>query len=232
MHITVPYSSGVRSKAGLVVHHQDFEPSDVTEIDDLRVFELDLSLAESLCGKDSRTAFACLDEALHDLSPKRAQALRQAVFVRLSGRRDRRGVHRARMLAHLATGKADSPPESFLRLVVVEAGFPVPEAQFEIRTIDGRSLYRLDLAWPAVRIGLEYDGFAAHEDRAEYDAERDARMAGRGWIMIRASAADLRDPTRLLAELRQAFERRSGSAKTRAGNANMRTGRAKTREEG
>jgi hypothetical protein len=113
------------------------------------------------------------------------------------------------MLLALATGKAESPPESMLRLIVVEAGFPVPEPQYEIPTVDGRRLYVLDLAWPALRIALEYDGFAAHEERQERDAERDVRMAGRGWITIRATAADLRDPGRVLAELRDAFNLRS-----------------------
>lgn len=116
------------------------------------------------------------------------------------------------MLLDLATGKAESPPESVLRLIVVEAGFPVPEPQHEIAAIDGRKLYVFDMAWPSRQVALEYDGFAAHEDRREYDLERDQRMAGRGWVTIRAAAADLRDPSRLLAELRTAFDRRSGRA--------------------
>jgi hypothetical protein len=116
------------------------------------------------------------------------------------------------MLLDLATGKAESPPESVLRLIVVEAGFPVPEPQYEITTVDGRKLYVLDMAWPSRQIALEYDGFAAHEERREYDLVRDGRMAGRGWITVRAAAADLRDPGRLLTELRDAFERRSGRA--------------------
>ena len=113
------------------------------------------------------------------------------------------------MLLALATGKAESPPESILRLIVVEAGFPVPEAQFEITTVDGRRLYVLDIAWPALRIALEYDGFAAHEERQERDAERDQRLAGRGWVTIRATAADLRDPSRVLAELQACFASRA-----------------------
>ncbi len=116
------------------------------------------------------------------------------------------------MLLDLATGKAESPPESVLRLIVVEAGFPVPEPQYQVTTIDGRKLYVLDMAWPSRQIALEYDGFAAHEERREYDSERDRRMAARGWITVRAAAADLRDPSRLLTELRAAFDRRSGRA--------------------
>jgi hypothetical protein len=113
------------------------------------------------------------------------------------------------MMVDLATGKADSPPESMFRLMAVEAGFPIPEAQYEIFTIDGRLLYVLDIAWPEARIALEYDGFAAHEERRNADRERDERMAGRGWITLRATVADLRDPSRIINELRDAFARRS-----------------------
>ena len=179
------------------------------ELDGLAAFSLDLALADFLCDGDKLTAFAAVEEAMRGLAADHCQTLRENVRDRIVDRCDRRGVHRAQMLLALATGKAESPPESMLRLIVVEAGFPIPEAQHEITTIDGRKLYVLDIAWPSLRIALEYDGFAAHEERQDYDAERDARMAGRGWITIRASAADLRDPARILTELREAFRRRS-----------------------
>ncbi|MFI5564846.1 DUF559 domain-containing protein [Amycolatopsis japonica] len=209
IHVTVPYSRRVKSKPGLAVHQADFRPSDVIELDGLAMFSLDLALADFLCAGDKRTAFAALDEAMHGLLPDHVRTLHANVRDRIVDRRDRRGIHRAVMLLDLATGKADSPPESILRLIVVEAGFPVPEAQYEIATIEGRTLYVLDMAWPARRIALEYDGFASHEERRDYDSERDARMAGRGWITIRASAEDLRDPRRVLSELTKAFERRA-----------------------
>ncbi len=179
------------------------------ELQGLTVFSLDRALADFLCDGDKWSAFAALDEAMRGLSPDHRRKLRENVRDRIVDRQSRRGIHRAFMMLELATGRADSPPESILRLVVVEAGLPIPEAQYEIRTIEGRLLYVLDMAWPAQRIALEYDGYAAHEERREYDVERDERMAGRGWITIRASAADLRDPSRVLRELRAAFGRRS-----------------------
>ncbi|MFC3451940.1 hypothetical protein [Amycolatopsis speibonae] len=209
VHITVPYPRRARSKPGLVVHRAAFQPYDTTELNGLTLFSLELALADFLCDGDRRTAFAAVDEALHGLAPDHHRVLRDNVRDRILDRVDKRGIHRAQMLLALATGKAESPPESIFRLIVVEAGFPVPEAQYEVCTIDGRRLYVLDIAWPAVRIALEYDGFATHEERQGHDRERDARMAGRGWITIRAGAADLRDPRRVLAELRDAFERRS-----------------------
>lgn len=209
IHLAVPYSRRIKSKPGLTVHQVGFRPSDVIELDGLATFSLDLALADFLCDGDKRTALAALDEAMLGLVPDHVRTLRENVRDRIVDRRDRRGIHRALMLLDLATGKAESPPESILRLIVVEAGFPIPEAQYEITTVEGRKLYVLDMAWPLLRIALEYDGFASHEERRDHDSERDARMAGRGWITIRASAADLRDPQRVLAELARAFERRA-----------------------
>ncbi|MFI9452878.1 DUF559 domain-containing protein [Amycolatopsis sp. NPDC052450] len=209
IHVTVPHSRRIKSKPGLTVHQADFQPSDVVELDGLATFSLDLALADFLCTGNKRTAFAALDEAMHGLVPDHVRTLRANVRDRVVDRRDRRGIHRAIMLLDLATGKAESPPESIVRLIVVDAGFPIPEAQYEITTIEGRTLYILDMAWPSRRIALEYDGFVSHEERRDYDSERDARMAGRGWITIRVSAADLRDPQRFLAELSRAFERRA-----------------------
>ncbi|WP_103353152.1 endonuclease domain-containing protein [Amycolatopsis sp. CA-128772] len=209
VHLTVPYARRVESRAGLVIHRAEFTESDVIEIDGLAVFSLDLALADFLCDGDKRTAFAALDEAMRGLAADHCQKLRENVRDRILDRRSKRGIHRAQMLLALATGKAESPPESVLRLIVVEAGLPVPEAQYEITAIDGRRLYVLDMAWPEVRIALEYDGFAAHEERREQDAERDHRLAGRGWVTIRATAADLRDPSRVLAELQAQFGRRA-----------------------
>ncbi|MDX3191900.1 DUF559 domain-containing protein [Streptomyces sp. MN03-5084-2B] len=210
IHLSVPPSKRARSKPGLVVHRAEYQPADVLQLQELPVFSLDLALADYLCSGEERTAFVAIDQAMAGLPDDHRQTLRKNVRDRLIDRRDRRGIHRAQMLLALATGKAESPPESILRLIVVEAGFPVPEAQFEITTVDGRRLYVLDIAWPELRIALEYDGFAAHEERHERDAERDERMAGRGWITIRATAVDLREPGRVLAELRDAFKLRSG----------------------
>jgi len=209
VHVLVPATRSGRSKPGLVVHRGDYHPSDVVELDGLQVLALDLALADFLCDGDKRAAFASLDQALACLSASDGEALCAGIAGRIAQRQDRRGTNRALMLTSLATGRADSPPESFFRLILVEAGFPVPEAQYEIFTVDGRRLYVLDMAWPQLRIAFEYDGYAAHEERKEYDAVRDQRLAGRGWIVIRAAAADLADPSRVIREVRDAFAKRS-----------------------
>jgi len=209
IHVTVPYTRSARSRAGLVVHQNLFVAEDVVDLGGLPVFAPDLALAEFLCDGDKRHAFASLDQALVGLDDHSIAGMKARIRARLDARDDPRGVARALLLTELATGKAESPPESFFRLIVVEAGLPIPTPQYKILSIDNDVLYRLDMGWEAVRVALEYDGYAAHERRAAYDAERDRRLAQRGWIVVRARAADLSDPTRVLAELRAAFARRS-----------------------
>ncbi len=108
-----------------------------------------------------------------------------------------------------ASPRAESPPESWTRLLLIEQGFPLPEVNFSILSPVGRELYRLDLAWPLLRIAVEYDGHAVHAGREEQDEARDEDLRRRGWIVVHVRAADLAEPSRdVLAELRAAFARR------------------------
>lgn len=208
VHVTVPRNSTRKSRGRLVLHRDDVPPSDIRDAAGLPMLAPDQALVDVLCGADPDVAIACLDQALRIVGPDGERRLGEEVHARLARRRDIRRTAAARMLLRIGSAKADSPQESRLRLLVVRAGFPVPTAQYEVHSVDGRLVYVLDLAWERYRIALEYDGYDAHEHRAGYDAERDERMRRRGWIVIRATASDLRDPTRLLAELRRSFDSR------------------------
>ncbi|GAB3585405.1 hypothetical protein GCM10027445_62800 [Amycolatopsis endophytica] len=207
-HVTVPYSVWVRSKQGLVVHHDRFDTSDVTRLQGLPVLSLDLVLADLLCTEERWKALAYLDQALAEQPPRDVADFRKEVDRRLMDRDDRRGIRNAEALIALGTTGAESPQESRLRLTIVDDGFPIPVTQHPIVTLRGELLYRLDLAWPALRIGVEYDGYEAHEGREDRDAERDRRLADRGWHILRVRKDELADPVRFLAELRQVFRDR------------------------
>jgi very-short-patch-repair endonuclease len=93
-------------------------------------------------------------------------------------------------------------------MLLIESGFPLPEVNFSLLSPSGRELYRLDLAWPHLRIAVEYDGHASHAGREAEDQAREDDLRQRGWIVVRVRSADLVDPTRFLTELRAAFARR------------------------
>jgi hypothetical protein len=208
IHLMRRYERRTRIRSGLLVHRGWYSDDEVTEIDGLPVHVNDRAIADMLCSDDRREALACADQAVAMRPEPLRAAFMAAIGERLRRRRDRRGTRRAAELLRLVDGRAESPPESSLRLLVVEAGFPMPAVQHCVLDLDGNVVYRLDLAWPELRIALEYDGYEAHVDRRSRDAARDADLARRGWYTIRATADDLRTPRRLLNELTEAFRER------------------------
>ena len=83
----------------------------------------------------------------------------------------RRGVRQLRSLINLADPAAESPGESWTRLEILDSNLPAPQVQWWI-TRNGRRLYRLDLAYPGMKICVEYDGEEFHDspEAREVDA--------------------------------------------------------------
>ena len=79
--------------------------------------------------------------------------------------------------------------ESRLRMLLVLARLPRPEAQVSIR--DGhRFLGRVDLYYSEQRLGLEYDG-GTHRDNLVDDNRRQNRLLQAGIRLLRFTAADI-----------------------------------------
>jgi hypothetical protein len=120
-----------------------------------------------------------------------------------------RHVSRSREALALVRTGSESPMETRMRLAVIDAGFPEPEVNVEVRDGAGRFLGRVDLAWPELRIALEYDG-DHHRDRDAFrrDQRRSNGFSVNEWIVIHATALDAARPAVVFERLRQAFEQR------------------------
>lgn len=207
VHIVLPYEHSFQPRRGLVVHRGRFLNRDAELVDGLRAILFERCLADLLCTLPARDALALADEVLRRAGAGHDE-LRKGLRERLETRLDPRGTVRGARLLDLADPAAESPPESWLRLDLIERGFPLPEVNWWLRDLDGRQVYRLDLAWPGLRIVVEYDGYEAHAGRESEDAIREAELRRRGWIVIRATRHDLGDTHRLHSELRAAFAAR------------------------
>lgn len=208
IHLLVGYHRQARRRLGVAVHHGNFSDGDVVRLDGLRTLVIEATVAELLCSAPRHIALGVADQAFAQVADNERAWFRGEIAARVSERADPRGRRRAEVLLALATGLPESQLESSLLLKVFDAGFPVPDAQYVVRAIDGREIWRLDFAWPELKIALEYDGYEAHEHKLTEDAARDVDLRKRGWLVVRACAADMRDPTRLFAELRAAFTAR------------------------
>jgi hypothetical protein len=117
------------------------------------------------------------------------------------------GIRQARELAQIADGRAECRQESQLRLVVIDGGLPAPEPQVTVYDDEGIAAYRLDLAYRAQQVGLEYDG-RSHLDRRRLRADR-VRMnwlAVRRWRMRHFTDRDLYgQPELIVATVRDAL---------------------------
>jgi len=86
-----------------------------------------------------------------------------------------------------------SPKEMALCRVLILHGLPAPVRQHRL-TVHGRRLY-LDLAYPAHRLALEYDGRRDHGPRRwDAAASREEELWSIGWIRLPAGRHDLEEP--------------------------------------
>jgi hypothetical protein len=206
-HLLLPYGCAPRSRTGLTVHHGGFLRDDVVDLAGLRVLCLERVTADLLCSSRPQDGLALADEVLRKAGRLHEQARRE-IAGHIAGRADPRGTVRAAGVLDLASPNAESVPESRLRMALIEHGFPVPEVNFSIRDINGEPIWRVDLAWPSLRIAIEYDGYAAHVDREKEDEARAEDLRARGWIIVRVDRFDVRELHRVVAELETAFARR------------------------
>lgn len=104
-------------------------------------------------------------------------------------------------------GGAQSPKETWLRLLVIDAGLPRPVTQ--IRVTDGYLVAFLDMGWEGPKVALEYDGDQHRSDRRQYvkDLRRGDMVAQQGWHVIRVIKED--HPMFVIQRARAALARRS-----------------------
>lgn len=85
----------------------------------------------------------------------------------------------------------DSPMESVLRQIIVDAGFDEPEVQPGVEMLDGRVLHP-DVGYRELKIGIEYEGVGhADPERMRADITRLEDFAEVGWHIIRVTVRDL-----------------------------------------
>ncbi|MBB3753307.1 very-short-patch-repair endonuclease [Mycolicibacterium sp. BK634] len=101
-----------------------------------------------------------------------------------------RHVRRLNAALALHDPGAQSPQETWLRLLVIDAKYPRPRTQIPIDCGDGYPRYFLDMGWEDAMIAVEYDGAHHRSDpeQARHDIVRHEVLAELGWIVIRVVA--------------------------------------------
>jgi very-short-patch-repair endonuclease len=167
----VPSRSGVRSRPGLNMRRRDLPPSDVTRVRGLRTTTVRRTLRDLCHRLVPVEALIVMDAAIH------SRIIDKATLFSLHS------------LATLAA-PAESPMETRLRWLLIQARLPHPEVQVDLRDSDGRFVGRADLYFAAAKLIIEYDG-ANHRDRLVEDNRRQNALINAGFRLLRFAAADM-----------------------------------------
>ena len=177
-----------RRAAGVQIWEERIDTDEITVIDGMRVTT------------PARTALDLARHYRRDLAVAAIDALAQAVEVKMADiellvdrYRGRRGMKAARVALELVDGGAQSPRETWLRLLLIEAGFPPPQTQIPVLNEWGWAEAYLDMGWEAIKVAVEYDGDQHRSSRYQYvkDIRRLEKLERHyGWIVVRVVAED------------------------------------------
>lgn len=87
---------------------------------------------------------------------------------------------------------AESPRETWLRLLLIRAGYPRPQTQIRVGGGYGLPTYFLDMGWDDAKLAVEYDGDHHRSDPAQFakDIVRMEFVNELGWQVIRVAKAN------------------------------------------
>lgn len=200
-----------RPPSGIVVRNERIDVDEIVEVGEMAVTS------------PARTALDLARHLPRDVAVRHLDALARATDVKayealsLAERHPRaRGIRRARVALDLMDPGSHSPKESWLRLVLVDAGLPAPRTQ--IRVSDGINEAFIDMGYDEPMIGLDYDGAHHSGDRGQYvhDIGRAELIERKGWIDIHVVAEHSR--RFILHRVSDAFGRRGSALKMPSGS--------------
>lgn len=168
-------------RAGLRLHWFEIPETLVFDMAGLRVTDVETTL-RALQPRLDRRRFICLADSAERkgmLSAERAADLADTLPLRLAEP------------WRLVDGRAESPSETVVRLVLVEGGLAPDELQLRVCDRDGRVIARLDMGWRRRKVGLEVDSGEHDRPEALYrDRSRQNDLVRLGWTILRVTVQD------------------------------------------
>ena len=130
-----------------------------------------------------------------------AARLKVADVALLADGNRRRGIPHARTVLELVDPGAESPKETWLRLLVIRNGFPPPTTQIPVYDDFGVLIAVLDMGWEHLKLALDYEAppqsgplqqrhqTPRRRDRARLDGPQGHVTRYRGGIIRQLEAA-------------------------------------------
>lgn len=189
-----------RARQGLIVRNDTVHPDEIMTVAGVRVTT------------PERTAFDLARYHPRDRAVARLDALAAArrfsveQVATIAERHPRaRGLTQLRTTLPFVDAGAESPKETWLRLLFIDAGLPRPTTQFVVCDEEGRYVRRLDMCWKEFKVGAEYDGQQHLTSRNDYvkDVQVGRVLRRLNWRIQHVIKEDR--PAEIIAEARSAL---------------------------
>ncbi len=197
----MPRRLGLRPPPGVRLRRRDLPAPDLLGVRGIWLTDIPLTALETAITVPDGSAF--LDRTLQKHVTFRRL---YAAYCRNLGAR---GFGRVAVLLAAAADRADSAAERLLHRILRSAGIDgwAPDHPF--------GPYRIDVAFPALRVAVEVDGWAWHMDvdRFRTDRYKGNALVRAGWDVLRFTWHDLSNrPEYVVGEIRVALERSARAA--------------------
>jgi hypothetical protein len=175
-----------RPPADIRVWSDQVAAEEIKMIDGIRVTTPARTALDIACRYPLGRAVAAIDALA------RATHLKTADVELLSERyKGRRGIRNARRVLDLVDPGAESPKETWLRLLVIRHGFPRPQTQIPVYDEYGALIAVLDMGWEEIKLALDYEGdHHRNPVRFNTDIRRHDAVTELGWMDIRVTSRD------------------------------------------
>lgn len=190
LHVMTPIGSPPVRRPGIVGHRELLCPGDIAVAQGLPVTSPVRTFLDHAPVTSLEELIALGDAILHCKLATRAQ-----LSARIAEAKGWRGVRNARAAVPLLDGRAESVPESLLRVRIHFSELPDAEPQVKVYDDYGNYVGRVDLGYKEMRIAIEYDGrhHAERRGQFDYDIKRYTLLESLGWHVLRAGGDDLDD---------------------------------------
>lgn len=201
--VTVPRSS--RPTSRIRRHHARLRPDEVSMRSQIPV----TTLARTLFDVSAGTSVEGLEGTIRQAEYLHRFQLRdlERMLERHPGRRGARTIRACLLrLGRGPRGRTRSKLET--RFAALLSRTPLPNPELNALLDLGGDKVEADCLWRERRLIVELDGGEAHRTRVafESDRERDRRLQGAGWRVIRVTWRQLDEPTALLEDLKRLLE--------------------------
>ncbi len=211
VEVTVPESRKATVRGAKVWRSRNLSPSDIAKRGRFRVTNLARTIIDLAAVLDEGWLRACFDSAVRQ-NKSNVGWISRTLAKYGPGKR---GVGRLRALVD-EYRQGDEVPDSVLESLGVElARATGRKPTLHWNVLDGaRRVAEVDLAWPELKLCVEFDGWKTHGSRAAFvrDRARDRELFPLGWTVLRYTWDDVvHDRDTIVDQLVQSYESRARS---------------------